>query len=496
MRKFIIMGMVALLALSFGPATHVTAQGKVVRLTLIDENGSGEDGSAQITDLGNGTSKVELIMLNAPDGAEQPAHIHKGTCANLDTNPAFPLETVKNSKSTTIVQASLADLTKEKYAINVHKSAAEISVYISCGNLPSAAVVSGQPMTMDQVLTTLLDNANELLGTIKKQEVDGSQNAYDAYHATFAAHEDEIKAKSADTQAKLEDAMHGVSDALKAGKWDDAEKAAEELVNEVKAAQTTLAGSSLTDAFQKLQTETADIVRETTNKDKDGSQAAYDAFHETFAANEEAIKAKDAPSQAEIEDAMHGVRDALAASDWEEAAGAAKELQTAVKEAADKLGGATTTTGATGGTGMSSTTATDTLAAAGVTMLSQANDLVRETANKDKDGALAAYDAFHTTFAANEDAIKAKNAAAQANIEEAMHGVRDALQASDWTKASAASKELVDTVTEANAMVAGGSGGSSLPTSGDSFVPTSVALAALALGLVAVGAASRRRAAR
>ena len=43
MRKLIIMGMAALLALSFGmgQASHVMAQGKVVRITLIDENGSG-----------------------------------------------------------------------------------------------------------------------------------------------------------------------------------------------------------------------------------------------------------------------------------------------------------------------------------------------------------------------------------------------------------------------------------------------------------------------
>src|SRR3954452_6374051 len=104
MRKFIVMGMVALLALSFGPAAHVMAQGKVVRISLIDENGSGEDGSAQITDMGDGTTKVELIMLNAPDGAVQPAHIHKGTCATLDPTPAYPLNNVQDGKSTTIVK--------------------------------------------------------------------------------------------------------------------------------------------------------------------------------------------------------------------------------------------------------------------------------------------------------------------------------------------------------------------------------------------------------
>src|SRR5436190_11918283 len=229
MRKVAIILLVALVAFSFGPALHGYAQGKVVRVSLIDENGSGEDGSAQLTDMGDGTTKVELIMLNAPEGADQPAHIHKGTCANLDPTPAYPLNDVKEGKSTTIVKVALADLAKEKFAINVHKSAAEASVYISCGNLPSGTSSSG-PMTLDQVMAALLDNANEVLGNVKKKEVDASQNAYNTYHATFAAHEDEIKAKEADAQKELDDTMTAVGNALKAGDWAKTETAAQALV--------------------------------------------------------------------------------------------------------------------------------------------------------------------------------------------------------------------------------------------------------------------------
>src|SRR5436190_7489421 len=243
MRKLAVILLLALLAFSFGPTAHGYAQGKVVRVSLIDENGSGEDGSAQLSDMGDGTTKVELIMLNAPEGADQPAHIHKGTCANLDPTPAYPLNDVKQSKSTTIVKVALAELTKEKYAINVHKSAAEASVYVSCGNLPTGTSSSG-PMTLDQVMATLLDNANELLGTVKKKEADASQNAYDIYHATFAAHENEIKAKEAQAQVELEDAMHGVNDALKAGDWTKSEEAATALVTKVTEIKNDFAGSA------------------------------------------------------------------------------------------------------------------------------------------------------------------------------------------------------------------------------------------------------------
>src|SRR5690348_8850839 len=221
MKKLAIVLFVALLAVGVAPLRQTAAAGKVVRITLIDENGSGEDGSAQLTDQGDNTTKVELLMLNAPEGAVQPAHLHKGSCANLDPNPAYPLNSVTEGKSTTVVNVSLTDLTSEKYAINVHKSAAEISVYVSCGNLPVPTGSTG-PLTLDQAMTTLIDQATELAGTIKKQEADASKNAYDLYHATFAANEGAIKTKSAATQAKLEDAMHGVNDALGAGNWDKA----------------------------------------------------------------------------------------------------------------------------------------------------------------------------------------------------------------------------------------------------------------------------------
>src|SRR5262245_65139681 len=108
MKRLALVLLVSLLALNFGWASQTYAQGKVVRLTLIDENGSGEDGSAQLTDQGDGSTKVELIMLNAPEGAVQPAHIHKGTCTNLDPNPAYPLNDIKEGKSTTVVQVPLA----------------------------------------------------------------------------------------------------------------------------------------------------------------------------------------------------------------------------------------------------------------------------------------------------------------------------------------------------------------------------------------------------
>lgn len=89
--------------------------------------------------------------------APHPAHIHAGTCDKLNPNPAYPLgnvaadftvegtpvagtpaggeESLTVEGSVTTVNVSLDDLLAKPYAINVHKSAAEIQTYIACGNI-------------------------------------------------------------------------------------------------------------------------------------------------------------------------------------------------------------------------------------------------------------------------------------------------------------------------------------------------------------------------
>jgi len=70
-----------------------------------------------------------------PAGVSQPAHIHLGTCDNLDKAPKWNLQPVKNGQSITELAVPLQTILKDKTAINVHKSAAEAHVYVSCGNI-------------------------------------------------------------------------------------------------------------------------------------------------------------------------------------------------------------------------------------------------------------------------------------------------------------------------------------------------------------------------
>ncbi|MBW3633897.1 MAG: cupredoxin family copper-binding protein [Chloroflexi bacterium] len=85
-------------------------------------------------------------------GHAHPAHIHLGTCDELDPNPTFPLSDITSSPSdidmenesaaaipvergVTTVAATVDELQSGGYAINVHQSVEDIGTYIACGNL-------------------------------------------------------------------------------------------------------------------------------------------------------------------------------------------------------------------------------------------------------------------------------------------------------------------------------------------------------------------------
>ncbi len=110
------------------------AAGKPVKITMMQQNQSGESGTATLTPLDGGKTKVE-ISLKGGSKTAQPAHIHDGGCANLDPKPKQGLDNVVDGKSTTVVPVSLQSLIDGKTAINVHKSTDDIKTYVSCGDI-------------------------------------------------------------------------------------------------------------------------------------------------------------------------------------------------------------------------------------------------------------------------------------------------------------------------------------------------------------------------
>ncbi len=115
-----------------------------VKLNLSSQNNSGiagtatfenSDGKVKVTlklaGVSTGVAGLQVISL----GATHPAHIHLGSCATLGA-VKYPLTSTVDGRSVTTINASLADLKAGlPLAVNVHKSDAEIGVYVACADI-------------------------------------------------------------------------------------------------------------------------------------------------------------------------------------------------------------------------------------------------------------------------------------------------------------------------------------------------------------------------
>lgn len=128
-------GLSATLAL---PAVVSAQTARPVTVQLATQNASGVSGTATLTDIGGGKTRVE-IRVSPGGNANQPAHVHEGTCANLNPAPKIPLNNVTNGTSTTDVDATIATILSMPHAINLHKSPQELPVYTACGNVVAGA---------------------------------------------------------------------------------------------------------------------------------------------------------------------------------------------------------------------------------------------------------------------------------------------------------------------------------------------------------------------
>jgi hypothetical protein len=119
-----------------------------VDVQLQEQNFSGEAGTATLT-AAAGKTRVVIVLPSFAANA-QPAHIHKGTCASLNSTPAYPLENIVQGRSTTVVDVPLKTLLKGKYAINVHRSAKKLKVYVACGDISEHAAPAETVTTSDE----------------------------------------------------------------------------------------------------------------------------------------------------------------------------------------------------------------------------------------------------------------------------------------------------------------------------------------------------------
>ena len=115
---------------AFAPSGAATS---TLKVALTQQSGSGESGTATLTQ--QGTNVQVVIALKGAPATAQPAHIHDGTCAKLG-GIAYSLTSVVNGSSTTVVKGVTIDkLLGGTYAINVHESASNLGKYVACGNV-------------------------------------------------------------------------------------------------------------------------------------------------------------------------------------------------------------------------------------------------------------------------------------------------------------------------------------------------------------------------
>ncbi len=157
------------------------AQQESNSIPLLEQNNSGQSGTATFTYSEDYSTVTIEINLSNGTAEPQPAHIHTGSCADLNPKPFYPLNNVVNGKSVTVItEADVANLDYDLYnqfAINVHKSAAEASVYVACGDIVPGEVEAvpgggevGMPKTGnsggDAALPVLVALALIALGTL------------------------------------------------------------------------------------------------------------------------------------------------------------------------------------------------------------------------------------------------------------------------------------------------------------------------------------------
>jgi hypothetical protein len=137
-RLSLVLSLALLLALAL--VGSVAAQSAPVTVTLATQNNSGVSGTATLTAVGNQT-QVVVNVKGEPAGGSEPEHIHVGSCPAVGA-VKYPLANVVNGTATTMVNVPLATLTAGTFAVNLHESAAKVTVYIACGNITATAGAS------------------------------------------------------------------------------------------------------------------------------------------------------------------------------------------------------------------------------------------------------------------------------------------------------------------------------------------------------------------
>jgi opacity protein-like surface antigen len=132
-----------LFALAVMTAAQVAAETSTLTVPLKEQNGSGENGTVTLTQVGNDV-KVVIDIKGQPSreawngeayqGDAQPAGIVDGSCGDTK-GVVYSLGKVQYGKATTVLKGVTIDqLLDGSHAININGSK-DPSKYVACGNV-------------------------------------------------------------------------------------------------------------------------------------------------------------------------------------------------------------------------------------------------------------------------------------------------------------------------------------------------------------------------
>lgn len=116
------------------PISNQASISQEINISISEENMSKETGMATIKEE---DSKVYIAFKinNFPEEIIQPSYIYSGACGSLG-QIIYQLESVSNSESETILDASFDEL-KEQFPLSIviHKAPTEMGTIVACGEI-------------------------------------------------------------------------------------------------------------------------------------------------------------------------------------------------------------------------------------------------------------------------------------------------------------------------------------------------------------------------
>lgn len=107
--------------------------GRAVMVQVAELNGSGQTGSATLTEVTGGTHVVVELRGGRP--GPQSADIRRGTCERPAPKPEFRLQNLSGGVGKTQVRVPLQTLLSADYVIVVQRSTSESKAHVACAYL-------------------------------------------------------------------------------------------------------------------------------------------------------------------------------------------------------------------------------------------------------------------------------------------------------------------------------------------------------------------------